>query len=279
MIGYTIVGGFLGSGKTTLINSILANAATNPEGGERIAVIVNDLGEINIDAALIAQATDDTVELTNGCVCCSIGDSLATTLRDLCLREVPPERIVLECSGAAEPGPVAAYGSRKVLAEPTIVVTADATDVQRRAEDARFAALVRAQLSSADLIAVTKGDLVEDGGHGAAEWLRKETRGAVILGRPDDLGAVLPSGEPDLLEINPGTTSATALNVRSYPVTGMTLVELEQHLTSINGLVRAKGFGEVDGVVSLIQWSAGRLIVDPWRADQAHAPGLVTISS
>ena len=96
MIGYTIVGGFLGAGKTTLINSLLSTAT------EPIAVIVNDIGEINIDAALISSVTDDTLELTNGCVCCSIGDSLATTLRDLCQRPEPPERIVLECSGAAE---------------------------------------------------------------------------------------------------------------------------------------------------------------------------------
>ncbi|WP_343231026.1 GTP-binding protein [Variovorax sp. WS11] len=68
----TVIGGFLGAGKTTLVNRWLREAE-----GKRIAVLVNDFGALNIDAALIVGASGDTIALTNGCVCCQIGDDLS----------------------------------------------------------------------------------------------------------------------------------------------------------------------------------------------------------
>ncbi|HBM56866.1 MAG TPA: cobalamin biosynthesis protein P47K, partial [Acidimicrobiaceae bacterium] len=101
-----VLGGWLGAGKTTLLNRLLRAASD----GERIAVVVNDVGEVCLDAELVAARDGDTVELTNGCVCCSIGDSLGVTLRDLVLSDRPPDRLVIEASGVAEPDRVAAYG-------------------------------------------------------------------------------------------------------------------------------------------------------------------------
>ena len=108
-----VIGGWLGAGKTTLVNRLLGQAQ-----GERIAVVVNDIGKVAVDADLVQAGDGDTVELTNGCVCCSIGDSLAVTLRDLVLGERPPERIVVEASGVADPDRVAAYGDRRRLRRP-----------------------------------------------------------------------------------------------------------------------------------------------------------------
>jgi len=98
-IPMVVLGGWLGAGKTTLVNRLLRAAHD-----ERIAVVVNDIGEVNLDAELVAARDGDTVELTNGCVCCSMGESLALTLRDLVLAERPPDRLVVEASGGAGSG-------------------------------------------------------------------------------------------------------------------------------------------------------------------------------
>ena len=112
-----VLGGWLGAGKTTLVNRLLRAAHD-----ERIAVVVNDIGEVNLDAELIAARDGDTVELTNGCVCCSMGESLALTLRDLVLSERPPDRLVVEASGVAEPDRVAVYGDRRRIRPDGVVV-------------------------------------------------------------------------------------------------------------------------------------------------------------
>ncbi len=98
----TIVGGFLGAGKTTLVNHLLRHA-----DGRRLAVLVNDFGAVNIDAALIAGRAGDVVRLTNGCLCCSIGDSFVDALIAVMRGPVLPDHVVIEASGVADPGRVA----------------------------------------------------------------------------------------------------------------------------------------------------------------------------
>ncbi|SVD65892.1 uncharacterized protein METZ01_LOCUS418746, partial [marine metagenome] len=146
-----VIGGWLGAGKTTLVNRLLGQAQ-----GERIAVVVNDIGKVAVDADLVEAADGDTVELTNGCVCCSIGDSLAVTLRDLVLGERPPERIVVEASGVAEPDRVAAYGDRRRIRPDGVVVAVDALDVTTRAADPVYGPLISRQVAAADVLVVTK---------------------------------------------------------------------------------------------------------------------------
>ena len=121
-IPMVVLGGWLGSGKTTLLNRLL-----RASGGERFAVVVNDVGAVNLDAELVAARDGATVELTNGCVCCSIGDSLALTLRDLVLSDRPPDRLVIEASGVAEPDRFAAYGDRRRIRLDGVVVAVDGT--------------------------------------------------------------------------------------------------------------------------------------------------------
>ncbi len=94
----TILTGFLGAGKTTLLNRILQG-----DHGLKIAVLVNDFGSVNIDADLIVGVDDNVMTLTNGCTCCSLRDDLVQTVLETIDKAEPPDYIVLEASGVAEP--------------------------------------------------------------------------------------------------------------------------------------------------------------------------------
>ena len=98
-IPVTIISGFLGAGKTSLLNHLL-----NADHGLRVAVLVNDFGKINIDAALVAGVSgESTIDLSNGCICCSIRDDLLEAVIQLIQRSNSPEYIVVETSGVSDP--------------------------------------------------------------------------------------------------------------------------------------------------------------------------------
>ena len=94
----TVIGGFLGAGKTTLLNYILSE-----NHGVRAAVLVNDFGAINIDAKLVVGVEGETVNLANGCVCCSIRDDLVAACLSLVQQSPPPEILIIETSGVSDP--------------------------------------------------------------------------------------------------------------------------------------------------------------------------------
>lgn len=167
-IPVTILSGYLGSGKTTIINRMLSG-----DHGLRLGVLVNDFGPINIDARLIEAEEDDLLELSNGCVCCSIGDDLGEALSALASRPNPPERLLLEASGVAEPARIAMMAGHWPGFElDAVVVTADAETVQTRAIDKFVGRLIRNQLQAADLIVLTKADLIAQGQlDKATDWL------------------------------------------------------------------------------------------------------------
>ncbi len=155
-IPVTVIGGYLGSGKTTLVNQLLA------AGSERIAVLVNDFGEVDIDAALIEQADGDTIALANGCICCSLVDGLAAALDTIANLEPAPDRLVIEASGVADPASVAAYGHGPGLTLDAVVVLVDVETVRQRAVDRYVGDTVISQLRSADIVVVNKVDLVAE---------------------------------------------------------------------------------------------------------------------
>jgi G3E family GTPase len=97
----TIITGFLGSGKTTLLNHILDN-----KEGLRVAVLVNEFGDINIDSQLLVSIDEDMVELSNGCICCTINDSLIETVYQVLEKEISVDYLIIETTGLADPLPI-----------------------------------------------------------------------------------------------------------------------------------------------------------------------------
>ena len=150
-----IVGGYLGAGKTTLVNHLLRHT-----GGRRIAVMVNDFGELTIDADLIEGAEGSVLALAGGCVCCSFGSDLLGALQDVLKRQPPPDLILIETSGVALPAAVAR--SARLLPGPRIegiVLMLDAETVRQRSADPYVGDLVRQQLLDADLLILNKTEL------------------------------------------------------------------------------------------------------------------------
>ncbi len=181
----TVITGFLGAGKTTLIQSLMQNPA-----GRRIALIVNEFGDIGVDGDLIASCgiegcdDDDVIELSNGCICCTVADDFLPTLTRLLERETPPDHIVIETSGLALPQPLLrAFAWPEVRTRTTVdaviaVIDSDAVaqgrfaadeaavDRQRAADDnldhqSPLSELFEDQLTCADLIVLSKTDLID----------------------------------------------------------------------------------------------------------------------
>jgi len=144
----TIVGGYLGSGKTTLLNHMLRHA-----DGLRLAVLVNEFGDLPIDADLIEAEDGNMISIAGGCVCCSFGDDLSKALSDLAALDPAPDHVLLETSGVALPGAIAA----SLLFAPGYihdgtVVLANAETIQTQAGDTYVGDTVQRQLLDADLI-------------------------------------------------------------------------------------------------------------------------------
>ncbi|MBO6947407.1 MAG: cobalamin biosynthesis protein CobW [Rhodospirillales bacterium] len=182
----TVITGFLGAGKTTLIRHILSNA-----NGKRIALIINEFGDIGVDREVIngcgieGCAEDDVMELANGCICCTVADDFLPTMEKLLSRETPPDHIVIETSGLALPKPlVKAFNWPEVRSRVTVdgvvaVVDAPAVRDGRFADDPDKVQAAREaddnldhhspleevfedQLLCADLVLLNKSDLMTD---------------------------------------------------------------------------------------------------------------------
>ena len=173
----TVVGGYLGAGKTTLVNQVLLGGH-----GRRIAVLVNDFGEVNIDAALVASVSGSTIELTNGCACCAMGDNLAEAFHGLLSAQPPFEHVLVEASGVADPARLAAWATIPGLRVDSIVVLADAERVMERAADAYAGTTVLRQLAAADVVALTKTDLCTAASvERVRQWLARAVPGRPVV--------------------------------------------------------------------------------------------------
>ena len=180
----TVITGFLGAGKTTLIRHLLQNAK-----GRRIALVINEFGDIGVDGEILKGCGDDVcreedvVELANGCICCTVAEDFVPTMRKLIDRAHPPEHIVIETSGLALPQPlVRAFNWPEIKSRVTVdgvvtVVDAKALSEGRFADDEEAVAAQRAadpnldhenpieelfedQLNCADMIILNKTDLL-----------------------------------------------------------------------------------------------------------------------
>jgi cobalamin biosynthesis protein CobW len=209
-IPVTVVTGFLGAGKTTLIRHLLQN-----NEGRRIAVLVNEFGEIGIDGELLRdcqvcpedEEPDGTniVELTNGCLCCTVQEEFLPTMQELLKRRDQLDCIVIETSGLALPKPlvqafrwpeirtgatvdgVITVVDCEALAKGQVVGDLDALNAQRQADpnlehETPIEELFEDQLACADLVLLTKVDQVDEaGGEKAQQWLRQELSPSVKI--------------------------------------------------------------------------------------------------
>ena len=182
-IPVTILTGFLGAGKTTLLNHLL-----HGDHGLRVAVMVNDFGAVNIDSHLIADVNDqDTVKLSNGCICCTIRDDLLTAAVELAKREDRPEFLIVEASGVADPVGIATTFASQVASEhfqlDSVLTVVDAEQAlehihSRAATRKKFgtkiekflytffpskeADLYETQIRTADFVTLNKTDLLDE---------------------------------------------------------------------------------------------------------------------
>jgi G3E family GTPase len=173
VIPLSVIGGFLGAGKTTLVNHLLRTAT------RRYGILVNDFGAIAIDAALISSRNADTIALTNGCVCCGMSGDLGDGLVRLAARQPEIDHVIVETSGVSDPWRVAELA----LVEPgfglePIVVVADASTLERQLHDRWVADTVRGQLRAAEVIVLNKADRAEflQGARAAIRGIRPEAQ-------------------------------------------------------------------------------------------------------
>ncbi|MGI8621979.1 MAG: CobW family GTP-binding protein [Solirubrobacteraceae bacterium] len=154
----TVVTGFLGAGKTSLVNRLVKDRA----GAERIGIVVNEVGEIGLDGELLGDASDDVVEIADGCVCCTSQGELLDAIARLHRAAGPLDRIILETSGLADPGPVidALANVAHVLRLDTLVTVVDAVHALEQLDRHRSPEALQ-QVQIATHVVVTKIDLVD----------------------------------------------------------------------------------------------------------------------
>ncbi|MGY0571553.1 CobW family GTP-binding protein [Bradyrhizobium sp. RDM12] len=274
-----LVTGFLGAGKTTVVNHLLANA-----DGRRIAAIVNDFGAINIDAELIAGASDGVVSLANGCICCSLEGDLLRTLSTLLRRDPKPEYIVIETSGVADPADIVRNLLDPVILREapleTVLCVMDAATPPAALDDA----LMRSQLRVADIVALSKLDLADDeAGQRMREAVRALRSPAVVVdARHGEIPAALlfpavVDRAPARREPGPKRPAEERFETLSWisdhPIS---LPRLQQAIGKLAPkLARAKGLFETieqPGRLMVFQFAGGRATLAPGDAPTPGVP-------
>jgi cobalamin biosynthesis protein CobW len=192
-IPVTVITGFLGSGKTTLIRHLLANAQ-----GRKLAVLVNEFGSEGVDGEILKSCADENcpaeniVELANGCICCTVADDFIPTMETLLARKVRPDHILIETSGLALPKPllkafdwpeirsritvdgVIALADAEAVAAGRFAPDPEAVDAQRAADpsvdhETPLSEVFEDQIACADMVLLTKADLAGEAGLAAAK--------------------------------------------------------------------------------------------------------------
>lgn len=297
-IPVTIVTGFLGSGKTTLINHILEG-----QHGRKIAVIVNEFGEIGIDGQLmVSDDEEQLVEFNNGCLCCTVRGDLVRTLEDL-MQRADLDAVLVETTGLADPAPVA---STFIVADEikanfnldAFVTVVDAPNLQRNLTDSHEA---QEQVAFADIILINKTDLVS-----ADEIAKIEQRIRTLNPIAKihhtafsvvDLPLILGTGAFDLeakLEVDPlfldDLEHEHDATVGSFALTSEKPIDMNKFMLWMNALAqdkgedlyRTKGLFYAQGFPERVLFQSVRMLTSmkrdrPWKPDEAKLTQLVVI--
>jgi len=278
-IPVTLIGGYLGAGKTTLVNHLLRNA-----NGRRLAVLVNEFGELPVDADLIVAREGNLISISGGCICCSFGSDLLAALMQLKDRNEAIDHLLIETSGVALPESIVqSLSLLPDIALDGVIVLADAETIEARARDRYMGDTVLAQLAHADIILLNKVDLVSPERLGAvSRWLNETApRARVIPARKADIPLEIIVGQHSL---RPSDKKLTPLSGHRHTAEYETLsLEINaprdperqaDGLTRADaGLLRAKGFvRRLDGAFATLHVVGQRALVEP-APDWIEGPG------
>jgi len=264
-----LVSGFLGSGKTTLVRHLLADARAQ---GLRLAIVSNEFGEVGIDRALLGGGDETFVELGGGCVCCQLSDALVQTLERLRER-VDPDRIVIETSGVALPYDVQLNFWREPVSrwigDDVTVVVVNAEQLESGRD---LAGTFEDQVSSADLILLNKLDLVPEAALPALETrLRAIEPEAPILRARHSVVSPELLFPPGLEQVRRARRSRGAAPAHSHEAFESDVLDFEPGLRpdtilrriESEGALRAKGFVITDAGPCVVQGVGARIEIVP----------------
>lgn len=248
-IPVTVVGGYLGSGKTTLLNKVLRQTH-----GRRIFLLVNDFGEVGIDGDLVDAVDGETITLTNGCVCCMIGSDLMTALWSVRDRVDPPDQVIIEASGIADPAPISHHALTPGFDLDGVVVLLDAETVRRRERHPVVGRTIRRQLAAADVLVLNKIDLVSAAQLGEIDsWLAQVVPEVPVLHARDGDVPVAALVGLSHVETARGTPAESPSHDHDYVTVSVTLDRpiarsaIERFLDDLPlGVLRVKGIVQLD---------------------------------
>lgn len=271
----TVIGGFLGSGKTTLLNRVLAEAPP------RTAVLVNDFGALNVDAELVARKGELTLELSGGCICCSLADGLGPAIRNALAAD--PSSILIEASGVAEPRRIAEFALiHRDLRLDLVVTLAHAAELAKQLRDPLVGDTVARQFDGADLIVLNHVDEASPGRLADARAaLRRIAPGRTIVEttRADLPLELLTTAAPSILFAPPRTEISHEDIFTSYGLESATPFDRSAFEAALNrlprGVMRLKGWVAFRGepVPQLVQFVAGRWEISPATGQAAEHRG------
>jgi G3E family GTPase len=296
-IPVTVLTGYLGSGKTTLLNRILTH-----EHGKKVAVIVNEFGEVGIDNQLVIDADEEIFEMNNGCICCTVRGDLIRIIGNLMKRRDKFDHLVIETTGLADPAPVIQTffvdeDMQGQINLDAVVTVVDAKHIQQHwdAEEAQE------QIAFADVILLNKSDLVSESDLSDLEAKVRGMNAIAKIHRTQDaaveMDAILGVQAFDLnraLKIDPDFLGEDA-HEHDETVTSVALVEAgEVDIQRLNAwlsnllqtqgpdIFRLKGIVNIQGQDQRFVFQGVHMLFDgrpdrPWKADEARKNELVFI--